>query len=770
MGSILQPGYVRWDGFKYVLDPSVEIVGPPGPAGPSVPGPQGPAGPSGNALLIFQPGGTAVANVYTTWASLWAARTANTQTTETPMTIIIDDSFSSPATIETSGVSYNLNRNTAIIGYRNATDVNYGGLPLATPTPHTQMPYLQIPNTVNFVNPSYFENLLLDGVDTAQVGVIQAKAPFTTLDFTAKDVHFAPNNSSGYTFVSPGGTVNLYGNCYFDYQDNATVNVFLCNNSTGAPTFTFNLYDSSIIPVNAVAAKVSGGVGIGHIAVNIYSGGAQWLVSDPILSGTTVTGGYFLGNWTSASIGTVLTKATEDTATWQASGGGITQLTGDVTAGPGSGSQAATVTGVQAVNISATAPTNGQVLTASNGTSASWQSPVGITQLTGDVTAGPGGGSQTATVTGIQAVTVSGTAPTTGQVLTATSATAANWQTPTGGGGLTQHTITYTSSTTFTAPATIGPIAFVTGWGGGGGGGGGMGGGWEFTHNIWAGGGGGGAGAIPMTFPVPMTGGVVYSVVIGAGGTGGGGGAANTTGSNTGGQNGTATGYNGTEGNVGGTSYFGNGAQAVAFGGGSGGQGGICGNSGSTPLPQIAGGGLPFYRGGSGDQNIYCINGADPNTQLGFTYYTQPHAGGSGGVAGTNGTPAAVVTNGMTANSSADGFPGADGVATWGTINIWSGGAPGIAGTISGGYAGSGGGGGGAGPGYSGGSGGSGGNGGNTSSAGGTGGTPGFPTGSGAGGGGGGGGGSGGAVTVTGQIGGTGGAGGSGQIILVYWS
>lgn len=45
MSGILVPGYLRWDGTKYVLDNDVEIVGPPGPAGPE--GPDGPAGPPG---------------------------------------------------------------------------------------------------------------------------------------------------------------------------------------------------------------------------------------------------------------------------------------------------------------------------------------------------------------------------------------------------------------------------------------------------------------------------------------------------------------------------------------------------------------------------------------------------------------------------------------------------------------------------------------------------------------------------------------------------
>ena len=49
MGSILIPGYLRWDGFKYVLDPTVEIVGPPGAPGPTTPGPPGPQGAQGPA-------------------------------------------------------------------------------------------------------------------------------------------------------------------------------------------------------------------------------------------------------------------------------------------------------------------------------------------------------------------------------------------------------------------------------------------------------------------------------------------------------------------------------------------------------------------------------------------------------------------------------------------------------------------------------------------------------------------------------------------------
>lgn len=94
-----------------------------------------------------------------------------------------------------------------------------------------------------------------------------------------------------------------------------------------------------------------------------------------------------------------------------AGGSGITQLTGDVTAGPGSGSQVATLanTGVGAGNYGdagnipiLTLDLKGRV-TAANKVAVSG----GITQLTGDGTAGPGSGSQALTLanSGVTATT-----------------------------------------------------------------------------------------------------------------------------------------------------------------------------------------------------------------------------------------------------------------------------------------------------------------------------------------------------------------------------
>lgn len=87
------------------------------------------------------------------------------------------------------------------------------------------------------------------------------------------------------------------------------------------------------------------------------------------------------------------------------SGTGITELTGDVTAGPGDGSQAATLSDTGVIpgtyeRATVEVDSKGRVLAIASNTD-----DTGITELTGDVIAGPGSGAQAATLsaTGVTA-------------------------------------------------------------------------------------------------------------------------------------------------------------------------------------------------------------------------------------------------------------------------------------------------------------------------------------------------------------------------------
>ena len=139
---------------------------------------------------------------------------------------------------------------------------------------------------------------------------------------------------------------------------------------------------------------------------------------------------------TSASAASWTTPAVSTPSDATTSTKGIIQLAGDL-----AGSAAApSVAKVNGITVSGT-PSGGQVLQATSASAATWSTPVstppsdattgakGIVQLAGDL-AGTAAAPSVAKVNGI---TVSGT-PSGGQVLTATGAAAASWQTPSAGG------------------------------------------------------------------------------------------------------------------------------------------------------------------------------------------------------------------------------------------------------------------------------------------------------------------------------------------------
>src|SRR5579885_1484681 len=195
MGSILTPGFVKWDGFKYVLDPTLQgpqgpagtngAAGPAGPTGPQ--GPVGPAGPAGaSATVIYQPNGTANGNVYTTWANVFAARQAITG----PCTIVIDDSLTSGAGANVTAGTWNLTKNTTLMGYK-GTAVSVAN-PLTTIGPlFTGLPILNIQDGAVLEDPFQFEYLKIVGQSaTSTLYSIVPSAPTSPLSFDARDCWF----------------------------------------------------------------------------------------------------------------------------------------------------------------------------------------------------------------------------------------------------------------------------------------------------------------------------------------------------------------------------------------------------------------------------------------------------------------------------------------------------------------------------------------------------------------------------------------------------
>ena len=181
------------------------------------------------------------------------------------------------------------------------------------------------------------------------------------------------------------------------------------------------------LPAQRLDAPIFPLVSVGTLpSATTYDKVSLW-VSDSLTGSCSVGGGTLLVMCRAISGAWVAQGATS-------SAGGLNQLTSDVVAGPGSGSQAATVVGIDSVPLcSGFTPTNGQSL---QYTTASSPNPCytavsvgasGITQLTGDVTAGPGSSSQAATVKGVNGVPLcSGFTPTTGQALEYTTSSFPN--------------------------------------------------------------------------------------------------------------------------------------------------------------------------------------------------------------------------------------------------------------------------------------------------------------------------------------------------------
>ena len=229
-----------------------------------------------------------------------------------------------------------------------------------------------------------------------------------------------------------------------------TANQVLINNATPTPAWTTLSGDVTnalgVMTVGQLQGSIvlSGTPASGNVLTATSSTAAHWAAPG---GGSSVTGS---GVWHStsgtldsaASLGTagqfLLTNSGPTDTSW-------TSISGDVSASVSTVGKL-TVTGIQGNTFTSGAPAKGQFVVATSTTN------YGPVTLSGDIQESATTAGQVA-VRAINGIGLSGT-PSTGQVLTATSSSAANWQTPSSG-GITALTGNVTASGSGSVAATV---------------------------------------------------------------------------------------------------------------------------------------------------------------------------------------------------------------------------------------------------------------------------------------------------------------------------
>lgn len=431
-----------------------------------------PATPTANQVLVASSGTTATwATIVDANVSASAAIAVSKLASGTSAQILQNNGTPTPTWTTVSGDVSITNAGVTTVGAIQGNTVTAGAL--------TKGQFFVATTTSNWAATTLSGDLTESGTTAGQVTVskintatVPAAGALTTgnvLQVTGASAlsYAAVNLAGGANFVTgtlPTGnqaaqSLTLIGDATGSgTTTSTTTTVAKINGATvpaaGSLTTGNGLYVTGASALSYSALNLAGGTNYvtGNLPVSNVAPGtsAQILMSNgtPATTWTTVSGDVSITNAGVTTVGAIqgntvtagaLTKGqffvASSTTNWAA-----TTLSGDVSESATTAGKL-TVTALQGNAVKAQTLGAGQdqyVLTWVNANN-DWEAQVnsggsGITQLTGDVTAGPGSGSQAATVAKIQGVAISGT-PSTGQVLTATSSSAADWQTPSGGSG-----------------------------------------------------------------------------------------------------------------------------------------------------------------------------------------------------------------------------------------------------------------------------------------------------------------------------------------------
>ena len=206
-----------------------------------------------SSIFIYQPSGTSSTNVFTSWSSLMSARNGVIG----PATIVIDDTFESPAIIDEG--EWNLGENTKITGVLSSNNFE----------PNRAI--MLIPPNASLQNPSEFENIrIMVSKWSEDIGGLQWNNDELKHLLIMRNAHLQDGQNglgSGKAILigGEGATIEMYGSSELENDDNFNP-IYI---EFGA-NLTINAYDSSIIRDGLFTGDEGNSAN-----VNVYSDGVM---------------------------------------------------------------------------------------------------------------------------------------------------------------------------------------------------------------------------------------------------------------------------------------------------------------------------------------------------------------------------------------------------------------------------------------------------------------------------------------------------------------
>lgn len=236
---------------------------------------QGGATLSGASTLTYQPGGTNSSGVFTSWTTLMAVR----GTIKGTVDIIIDDSITSPAVVDSG--TWELGRNTRLIGKKGSSSVS-----LASQGGNGSLTQLSIPNGATLQNPYVFTDLYLIGkATTAGSFSINVGGAFSAVVADFINCYLTTDGTASKPLIKLTGlgNINLFGSTIAVTPGVSTAYIF----SNPALIVSYiNMYDSSEIQSNTIAYATAG---LNQLVVNINSVSCTYSLTQTGITGTSFT-------------------------------------------------------------------------------------------------------------------------------------------------------------------------------------------------------------------------------------------------------------------------------------------------------------------------------------------------------------------------------------------------------------------------------------------------------------------------------------------------